>query len=878
MALGEPPTGIFEFGSLRLDVGDRRLFKAGTVVQLAPKNFDLLRILVENNGRALCRAELLNALWPDVQVEEGNLSFQVATLRKALGPEFAGSVETVPRYGYRFNAEVIRDASPQGPALSDTGRTVEVCHLPFLEAVNCPQRPDPNTAEALWHLPAPRTQLVGRDRELAAAGRLLLTDNVRLVTITGPGGCGKTRLALQIAADQAGEFPGGLHFLSLVSLADPGMVASAVARIFGLRHSGGKPMTEALRDHLCRTVHARTLLLVDNFEHLLPAAPVLGAILEHCHSLKIVVTSRAVLRIYGENEFPLACLATPDPQRIASVEELQANPAVSLFVQRALAVDPGFELTDAAAAAVGRICSRLDGLPLAIELAAARTRLLSPLAILARLEEGLGLLAGGPRDLHWRHQTMRGAIEWSYGLLTAPEQKLLRRLCVFAGGCTLESAEAVCNAREDLGLDILEGISSLVGQSMLQRSEVAGEFRFTLLEAIREYGLGRLVESGDEEDTRRAHSAYFFVIAKEGEPAADLQQTENWLSRCENDLANLHTALDWLIERRSKWAMPLGIALFPFWERREHFSEGRFYLKAILRMKNPPANPRQRAAVAASAGSLAGSLGDWEDCDCMHREALGIYQQLDDEIGVATQFNLLGVNQLLRGNCIEAKHLLQESLSAWRKLGDRAVMARVLCNLAAAVNLAGDHECARALLWEARSLFGDTGDEVGSAWCLTYLGDVARDAHDATALSLYDEAAEVFRRAGHLPGLARSLADLGSLACQRNECAAAGSYLNEALTIFHALGLKRGIARALEGFAFVGAAQGNFSAVLKLAGAAAALRESVAAHDRVTERQRVDAAVEYAREQLGDEPARSSWTAGWKMNPGEAVAFTRSLR
>lgn len=877
MALSEPPPDIFEFGSLRLDVRDRRLFKAGTVVQLTPKTFDLFRILIENKGRVVRRAELLEALWPDVQVEEGNLSFQVATLRKALGPEVARSIETVPRYGYRFNAELIHAASQEGSALRDTGRIKEVCHPPLLEAVPSPQSTDLNTAEDLWRVPAPRTQLIGRDRELAAADRLLLTDNVRLFTITGPGGCGKTRLALQMAADNAGKFAGGIHFLSLLRLVDPAMVPSALARVFGLRHTGGKPMAEALYDHLERTVHARTLLIVDNFEHLLPAAPVLGTLLEHCRSLRMVVTSRAVLRIYGESEFPLAGLVTPDPQRIASLEELQAIPAVTLFVQRAVAVDPGFELTDANAAAVARICTRLDGLPLAIELAAARTRLLSAPAILAKLEEGPGLLVGGARDLHWRHQTIRGTVEWSYGLLTGPEQKLLRRLCVFAGGCTLESAEAVCNAREDLGLEMLEGISSLVGQSMLQRNEVGGEFRFSLLEIIREYGLERLAESGEEEDTRRAHAAYCLVLAKEGEPAADLQQTD-WLSRCEDNLHNLHGALDWLIRRNSKWAMPLGIALFPFWERREHFSEGRSYLKEILGLKDPRAHPRGRAAVAASAGSLAGSLGDWEDCDCMHREALAIYQQLDDRIGVATQFNLLGINQLVRGNCQEAEHLLQHSLSAWRELGDRAVIARVLSNLAAAVNLAGDHERARTLLEESRSLFHGIGDEVGTAWCLTYLGDVARDTGDTTAFSLYREAADIFRRAVQLPGLARSLTDLGSLACQRNECAAARSYLDEALAIFLALKLKRGIARALEGFAFVGAAQRNYPAVLQLAGAAAALRESVAADDRPAERQRLDAAVADAREHLGDDTASANWTAGWRMNSFEAVAVAHSLR
>src|SRR6266478_4981863 len=362
------------------------------------------------------------------------------------------------------------------------------------------------------NLPMQRTGFVGREKEVAAAKELVLRKDVRLVTVTGPGGIGKTRLAAQVASGLVESFPGGTHFVPLSSLSDPGLIASAIVQTLGIREAGGQSPLEILKENLQSSWQAPMLLLLDNFEHLVQAAPTVAELLAMSPHLKILVTSRAALHVYGEHEFPVPPLALPDSRSQPTVETLSQCPAVALFVQRAVAARPDFELSRENASAVTEICSRLDGLPLAIELAAARVKVLSPSSMRTRLASRLQLLTGGARDLPQRQQTLRAAMDWSYDLPSATEQKLFRRLSVFVGGCTLEGAEAVCDTKDDLDLDLLDGMASMVDKSLLRQVEQAkGESRFVMLETIREYALEKLEASGEEALTKRAHAAYCLV-------------------------------------------------------------------------------------------------------------------------------------------------------------------------------------------------------------------------------------------------------------------------------------------------------------------------------------------------------------------------------
>lgn len=384
-------------------------------------------------------------------------------------------------------------------------------------------------AEArLANLPVQRTGFIGREKEAAAATELLLREGVRLVTVTGPGGIGKTRVAVHVASALAKHFPGGIHFVSLSSINDPSFLASAIVRTLGIREAGGQFPLEILREALHDSLRDPMLLLLDNFEHLVQAAPVVAELLAMSPSLKIMVTSRAALHLYGEHEFPVPPLAMPNPLAMPPVNVLSRNPAVALFVERAIAVRPDFELNATNASAVAEICARLDGLPLAIELAAARVKVLSPSSLLTRLASRLQLLTGGSKDLPQRQQTLRAAIDWSYDLLGPAEQKLFRRLSVFVGGWTLESAEAVCDAKADLNLDLLDAIASLVDKSLAQQiGQGKDEARFAMLETIREYAMEKLAASGEEPLTKRAHAAYCLVLAEE-EASSDAEGA-GWL-------------------------------------------------------------------------------------------------------------------------------------------------------------------------------------------------------------------------------------------------------------------------------------------------------------------------------------------------------------
>src|ERR1700691_6279251 len=366
------------------------------------------------------------------------------------------------------------------------------------------------------NIPVQRTRFVGREKEVAAAKELLLRQDVRLVTITGPGGIGKTRLAVEVASGLVELFPGGTHFVPLASVSDLGSIASVIVQTLGIRGAGGESPLKILKANLQDSLRTPMLLLLDNFEHLVQAALIVAELLAASPNLKVLVTSRAALHLYGEHEFPVPPLALPDARSKFSVEVLSECPAVALFVQRAVAVKPDFELNRGNASAVTEICARLDGLPLAIELAAARVKVLSPSLMLTRLASRLQLLTGGARDLPQRQQTLRAAMDWSYDLLNAEEQKLFRRLSALHGGCNLEGIEAVCDTKGDLGLDLLDGVSSMQDKSLLQQIEQAnGESRFVMLETIREYALEKLTASLEQAPTKRAHAAYCLVLAEE---------------------------------------------------------------------------------------------------------------------------------------------------------------------------------------------------------------------------------------------------------------------------------------------------------------------------------------------------------------------------
>jgi tetratricopeptide (TPR) repeat protein len=543
-------------------------------------------------------------------------------------------------------------------------------------------------------------------------------------------------------------------------------------------------------------------------------------------------------------------------------------------VQRAVAAKPDFELNGENAQAVADICTRLDGLPLAIELAAARIKVLSPASMRTRLASRLQLLTGGARDLPQRQQTLRSTMDWSYDLLSAAEQKLFRRLSVFVGGCNLEGVEAVCDTKGDLDLDLLDGVSSMQDKSLLRQIEQAnGESRFAMLETIREYAIEKLKASLEEASTKRAHAAYCLVLAEEEATGQSGAEDAEWLEPLTIEHDNFRAALEWLTETGdAEWGLRLGSALFRFWETREHLAEGRDRLGKLLKLPGAAAPTRARGRALFAAGIFAGAQGDYASAVALFRESLEVARQLRDKQGIAVSLNALAANARDRGDVAAAHSLFAESLLVWRELGDQKAIARSLSNLANIVKLQGDYARARSLHEECLSIFSGLGDRTGVAWSLNSQGDVARDQGDsAAAQALYEQALAIFRELGDRWGIAGTLTDLGNLAREQRNYPVAHSLYRESIRLFLTLEHKRGIARLLEYFAYSAAAQLEVERSLRLAGAAAALRQNIGAALTPPEQAKLEAILNPARQASTNSASATAWMEGWAMPLEEAI-------
>jgi predicted ATPase/DNA-binding SARP family transcriptional activator len=622
--------------------------------------------------------------------------------------------------------------------------------------------PSIKAAAAPQHnLPEPLTSFVGREQEIEEIKALL--SRSRLLTLTGPGGCGKTRLALRVASEVLPHFPDGVFLVPLSALRDTSLILPTIARSLGLQERPDEPIAETLRQHLASK---QMLLLLDNFEHLVEAAPVATRLLEAAPAVKALATSREVLRLSGEHEFPVPPLELPDLAQLPPVDSLSSFDAVALFIDRAQTVDPRFHLTEEEAPRVAEICLRLDGLPLAIELAAARVRVFGPGALLARLEDSLSLLRGGPRDVPARQQTLRDTIAWSYDLLSPAEQSVFRRMGIFLRGCIIEAARAVILPGTALSIDIVDALVSLVDKNLLRRDLAEGdEPRFRMLETIREFARAALAGTGELPKVAARHAEFFLQLAEEAEPHLSGAEQATWLDRIERDHDNGRAALRWSIETgNAEMAMRIGGALWRFWLQRNHIREGRQWLEEMLALPEASEPTAHRAKAVTVLAGLVYWQGDYDAAGAAYRETLALYEALGDVAGKAdAQFNL-GWIVVIAGDLGEGWRLLSAARESHAELGDRDAYARDGVALGLVAEFKREWSVARGILEESISIFREVGDRWWLGQALIAIGRSYReDPGLEREEEVYREAVGIFRETMDLSGLTQAMAATGAL-------------------------------------------------------------------------------------------------------------------
>lgn len=765
--------------------------------------------------------------------------------------------------------------------------------------------------EAFIHnLPIQMTSFVGREREIASVRELL--GETRLLTVTGAAGCGKTRLVLQVAAEVVEGWPHGVWLVDLASLADPVLVPQTIASILGVREEPGRKLLDTLADFL----RPKSLLLVlDNCEHLLAAcAELVMSLLQKCPQVRVLASSREGLGVPGEQIYQLPPFALPDPERLPPLAELVQHEAIRLFTERALLSQPRFVLSEESAPAVAQICHRLDGIPLAIELAAARVKVLPVQQIAERLHDRFRLLTGGSRTAMPRQQTLRAAVDWSYDLLSEPERALLRRLSAFSGGWTLEAMEAVCSGGEVDEFEVLDLLSHLVDKSLVvAKVGVDEETPYRLLLTVRHYGHDRLLEAGEMEEVRNRHCDWFLGLAREAEAQLQGARQGDWFNLLEADHDNLRSALEWSLAGAPESGLRMAGALWRFWFVRGYFTEGRHWLAKALTLGRP-APTAERAGALQGMGVLSLNQGDYPAARSCLEEGLEIWREIGDERGMAAALNTLGNLAWRHSEYERARGFYDESLEIERRRGDTAGTVRALINLAnidsqqgnypaartryeealAKNRLAGnrswetailhnlgeiawdegDYETARRLYEESLVIRRELGDRLGIARGLNSLGAVAfQQGDDPTARALYEEAVETVRAAGDRQWLALTLANLGNVVSRQGSPEAAWPYLRESLEIQRELGNRSGIAAALNDLAGLACRQEQWERSARLYGAAEAMREAIQAPLPPADRATYDRNVGQVRGELGPDRSLILWAEGRAMTLEGAIVL-----
>ena len=719
------------------------------------------------------------------------------------------------------------------------------------------------------NLPVQPTPLVGREREIREIAELVRKEDMRLITLTGPGGTGKTRLGLQAAADLLEEFPDGVFFVALATITELELVASTIALALGVKESAGQSLMESLKNYLR---DKRVLLVLDNFEQVLEGAPLVGELLGACPKLKVLATSRIPLKLYGEQEYLVPPLSLPDPKVMPPLEILTQYEAVKLFVQRARAVKADFTVTNENAPAVAEICARLDGLPLAIELAAARTRMLPPQKMLERLGNRLKLLKGGARDLPTRQQTLRGTIDWSYELLEEEEKTLFGRLSVFSGGRTLEAIEEICDPEGEL--EALEGVESLLEKSLLRQEEgVEGEPRFVMLETVHEYAREKLQENGEEQEIKRAHAQYFLALAEEGESEVRGPEAAKWLERLEAEHDNMREALSWSLGQENvELGLRLAGALWRFWWMRSHYSEGRRWLENALAVDGR-GSPSARAMALAGIGEIASHQGDLDQAQEACEEGLELLAHETSEAKIYLLLSLAKVARM-REDYKWATQLNEKNVALSREMRDTWGLASSLLSSAVVTQIRGDSERATELYEESMDLFREWGDKQGLAFCSLNLGLVAIIQGDLVrAAKLTEEAVALFRELGSRGDVSLSLNNLGWIAFLRNDLGKAVDLYKQSLALAWETGMYTVVLDDLVGFACLAGAQGDAVRAAQLCGAAEALHEATGYPRDPTSYAEMEPYLVSGRSQIHEAVWAKAWEEGRTMTLEEAVSY-----